>query len=325
MREESCGVNVQQDGELLSTGTKDGWVETQKKIASRVRVPHSPSETREHFIASKETTHFSTFAFPWHALKNLALATLGPRLSRAIEQRVQTASCLPELRHIGGCDVSFIPGSRTAVACLVVLRYPSLERCSTLLHCCEVTEPYIPGYLAFREAEPLMELFRRARVELEQEGCYPQLLLVDGCGVHHPLRCGLASHLGVLLDIPTIGCAKNFMAVDGLSRKVVHELFEEGLRTSLTSGDVHRGDSAGPFAIPIVGESGQLWCYAATPNCHVRKAIYISPGHRVGFEEAAVLTLSVCRYRVPEPIRMADIISRTHVRKIMARGSTSRA
>ncbi len=78
-------------------------------------------------------------------------------------------------------------------------------------------EPYIPGFLAFREVPHLLSCFRELR-----EGFWPQVILVDGNGVLHPRGFGLASHLGVLLDLPTIGVGKNLLCVDGLERKDLH-------------------------------------------------------------------------------------------------------
>ena len=82
---------------------------------------------------------------------------------------------------------------------------------------CHMQEPYIPGFLAFREVPHLLSCFREL-----QEGFWPQVILVDGNGVLHPRGFGLASHLGVLLDLPTIGVAKNLLCVDRLERKDPH-------------------------------------------------------------------------------------------------------
>lgn len=129
-------------------------------------------------------------------------------------QAPSSSPLLPPLTHVGGMDISFLPHDpNRGVVCLVILCYPSLELVKVFLEECILTEEYIPGFLAFREAPPLCRLWENFLPAMQQEGCVPQLIVVDGCGTHHVRRAGLALHLGVLLNIPTIGCAKNMLMV----------------------------------------------------------------------------------------------------------------
>lgn len=131
---------------------------------------------------------------------------------------------LPPLTHVGGMDISFLPQDpHRGVMCLTVLRYPSLDVVKVFLEECTLAEEYVVGYLAFREAPLLCKLWENALPEMVRDDCVPQLMIVDGCGTHHTRRAGLAVHLGVLLNIPTIGCAKNMLMVGGVGAdEVIH-------------------------------------------------------------------------------------------------------
>ncbi|ORC92933.1 putative endonuclease V [Trypanosoma theileri] len=300
---------------VCDTKKRGAWTVIQQELAERVCVPRTEGtvelySNEEEDDDEKKYNSFVTFMFPHNLLKEYSSTVLGPQLYRGFSRCSSLSPCfsiLPVLRYVGGVDVSFVKGSSLAVASLVILEYPSMQRLRVFLHHCEVTEPYIPGFLAFREVGPIIELIGNARGTLMKEGCFPQLLLVDGCGVHHPFRCGLASHLGVKLDIPTIGCAKNFMSVDGITRERMNELFT-------TAENKENHSEISPVVKPIIGQSGLLWGYAITPNSHVKKPIFVSPGHRIGYAEATALVLSMCKHRVPEPIRAADSTSRECIR-----------
>ncbi|KAI4886202.1 hypothetical protein NFI96_027052, partial [Prochilodus magdalenae] len=126
------------------------------------------------------------------------------------------------LQRVGGVDLSFIKGDEVnACAQLVVLSYPSME---LLYECCEMvtlSAPYIAGFLAFREAPPLLQLLQR--LESEQPSLMPQVLLVDGNGLFHYREFGLACHLGVLSDLPCVGVAKNLLQVQGVAKTDEHQ------------------------------------------------------------------------------------------------------
>ncbi|TPX58138.1 hypothetical protein PhCBS80983_g03337 [Powellomyces hirtus] len=224
----------------------------------------------------------------------------------------------PGLRYIAGMDVSFFEGTDEAVGCVVVMKVPGLMPVYTDF---TLTTPYIPSYLAFREAPILLALLDK--LQRERPEIYPQVLMIDGNGILHPRMCGLACHVGVLRDIPTIGVGKNFLQIDG--EDLTMQKIKELSHTRLTG--------AGKW-FPLTGTSGRV--YGAVSLCSVwslrigtdpaaphKKAlrstesinpIFVSPGHRVSVETAVEITAWCCKYRVPEPIRAADYASREVVR-----------
>ncbi|XP_060108442.1 endonuclease V isoform X2 [Heteronotia binoei] len=182
------------------------------------------------------------------------------------------------LERVGGVDLSYVKGDDTsACASLVVLSYPDLEVLYEDCHMVAVHAPYVAGFLAFREAPFLVEAVKR--LEEHQPSLRPQVLFADGNGILHHRGFGIACHLGVLTGLPCIGVAKNLLQVDGLANDELHK--EQALRS-----------------------------YAKST-----KPVYISVGHKMSLRSAVRLVHSCCKYRVPEPIRQADIRSREYIRK----------
>jgi len=126
----------------------------------------------------------------------------------------------PPLNYVAGVDISFVKGNDfDACACLVVLSWPDLEVVHSMFEMIQLKLPYIAGFLAFREVPFLLDLINKLRAT--RPDIIPQLILVDGNGYLHPRGFGLACHLGVLADIPTIGIGKTLIYVDGLEIKSV--------------------------------------------------------------------------------------------------------
>ena len=180
------------------------------------------------------------------------------------------------LRTIAGADISYDRGSDIFFAAVVLMDYPGLTLREEASFSARVSFPYIPGLLTFREGPPLLAAFAK----LAQT---PDCVLFDGQGIAHPRGIGLASHLGLLLDLPAIGCAK--------SRLVgAHEPVGEkrGCRQAL----IHKGREVG----------------AAVRTRERVRPVFVSPGHRISLERAVELVLACCRgYRLPEPLRRAHI------------------
>mmetsp|Transcript_7561 Transcript_7561/g.23290 ORF Transcript_7561/g.23290 Transcript_7561/m.23290 type:complete len:267 (+) Transcript_7561:85-885(+) len=204
------------------------------------------------------------------------------------------------LKYIGGVDISFIKGNNVdACAALVVLEYPSLEVVYEDMLMVELTLPYIPTYLAFRETPALLLLIERIRERAPDK--LPQITFVDGNGVLHPRGFGLASHFGVLTDLPMVGVAKSFLMLDGLSTAMVRDKFRE---TVEKAGDHYE----------LVGASGRLWGIAYKATDDAVNPIYLSVGHQISLDTIVKLTRFLCKYRVPEPVRQADLRSRQYLR-----------
>lgn len=209
------------------------------------------------------------------------------------------------LKLVGGVDISFVKGdARKACACLVILSFPEM---TVLYKRCEIVyldAPYIPGFLAFRECKFLVRLVK----DLAEKNptLIPQVILVDGNGVLHHRGFGLASHLGVLVDIPTVGIGKNLLCVDGLTKEYV--------KSKIVSKS--RGGKDG---VPLIGTSGRTWGQAVCLSPGTTKPIYVSIGTRISLKTALRLARACSRYRVPEPVRQADLASREFLRDYQKR------
>lgn len=199
----------------------------------------------------------------------------GIALQRELAARVSLTCEGPlPLRRVAGVDVSHELHGQRLFAAVVVLSWPDLQPLATASAEAEATFPYIPGLLSFRELPVLLEAFRRLPL-------LPDLVLVDAQGIAHPRRLGLASHLGLWLDLPTIGCAKS-------------RLCGEHGPPGRCKGD--------HVALLVDGE--ELGALLTTRD--QVKPLYISPGHRIDLASAIPLVLScTSRYRLPEPTRLA--------------------
>jgi deoxyribonuclease V len=178
------------------------------------------------------------------------------------------------LRRVAGVDVGFEQNNTITRAAVAVLDFSSLELLEYSIGRLPTSFPYVPGLLSFREVPAVL-------AALEKLSTLPDMLLCDGQGIAHPRRLGIASHLGVLLDLPTIGVAKSRL----IGR---HE---------------EPGEEKGSWQPLYEGEE-LLGCALRTRRRI--KPLYISPGHRVGFATARELVLAcTTRYRLPETTRWA--------------------
>ncbi|MEQ8461417.1 MAG: deoxyribonuclease V [Sandaracinaceae bacterium] len=196
-------------------------------------------------------------------------------LQRAWADDVVEDDRLGSVRRVAGVDVAYEKGGDRVYAAVVVLDAATLEVVEEATHAASATFPYVPGLFSFRELPPVVACFGKLRAP-------PDLVVCDAQGRAHPRRFGLACHLGVLFDVPTIGCAKTLLvgqhAALGPSR---------GDRAPL----VHEGD--------VVG--------AALRTRDRVKPVYVSIGHRVSIDTAARAVLGLApRYRLPETTRAAD-------------------
>ena len=168
--------------------------------------------------------------------------------------------------------------------------------------------PYIAGFLAFREVHPLLQLLNKLKQEHPE--FYPQIILVDGNGRLHPRTCGIACHLGVLANIPTIGVAKNFLVIkdqdsDSGEPLISMSQVKQQARTQL----IKRGDHL------LLQTREMIYGAALRTTDAAPNPIFVSQGHRVSLETALKVTLACCQFRIPEPIRRADLDSRAYIRQ----------
>jgi len=206
-----------------------------------------------------------------------------------------------QLQRVAGMDISFVKdNNQDACASLIVMQFPSMEILYEQYKMVKLTKPYIPGFLAFREVSFLRELIDELRSK--QPALLPQVVFIDGNGVLHPRGFGLACHLGVTIDIPTLGVAKTLIFVDGLSMDSVKPQFRAKC--------LHAGDS-----MDLIGDSGRVWGKALRSSADAPNPVFVSAGHRMNLTTALTLTQRCCAgVRVPEPIRQADLRSRAFIR-----------
>jgi len=192
---------------------------------------------------------------------------LAPRVSREVELP-------PAVRYVAGVDISPPDADGVCAGAVVVLEYPSLEVVEARVHRARPAMPYVPGLLSFRETPVLAGALGALAVT-------PDLLLVDGQGLAHPRRFGIACHLGLLTGLPTIGCAKSLL---------VGKYGPLGAEAGAWAELVDKSEVVGAALRTRTG---------VTP-------VYVSIGHRVDLEQARRWTLACCKgYRLPEPTRLA--------------------
>ncbi|MFC4536080.1 deoxyribonuclease V [Sphaerisporangium dianthi] len=215
------------------------------------------------------------FREPWPAGAEEATA-LQSRLRRSV---TRTGPAVPEIRRLAGLDVTYSKDDDRLIAAVVVLDAATLEVQDVVVHEAKPRFPYLPGLFSFRELPPLL-------AALEKVDHLPDLLMCDGHGIAHPRRFGLACHLGVVTQIPTIGVAKQ--ALIGTYEEPGPS---KGDRSPLTD----QGEVIGS----VLRTAAQV------------KPVFVSIGHMMSLEVACEVTLnSTPRYRIPQPIRLADQTSR---------------
>lgn len=204
-------------------------------------------------------------------------------VQRRLRDQIRLENRLRDVRTIGGADISFNRFSKVVYAGLVVLALPELEIIDSLAIRTTVDFPYIPGLLSFREAPPLLEAW-------EKLSRRPDLLMLDGHGIAHPRRFGIASHLGLLLDLPTIGCAK--------TRLVGHY-----------ADPAPEPGSHSPLLHRVAGSSDEEVIGAVLRTRRNSTPIFVSPGHLIDLDTALHLVRqTITRYRQPEPTRQAHLL-----------------
>ena len=195
-------------------------------------------------------------------------------LQKSLARQVQQTKLKKRPKTIAGLDCAFSRDGRNIIAGVVVLQLPGLELLETTSATRKVTFPYIPGLLSFREAPVCLAAAEKLRN-------LPDIFMIDGQGIAHPRRLGLAAHLGLFFDAPTIGCAKS-----RLTGKFKEPPLEKGTYTPLKDGD------------DVIG--------AVVRTRSNVKPVFVSIGNQCLLKEAIELVLSCAiKYRLPEPTRLA--------------------
>jgi deoxyribonuclease V len=196
------------------------------------------------------------------------------RIQESLREKLILKWTPGEITRVAGADVSYSRETGRLFAVVLVFSYPELDLLESRFTIGKTPFPYIPGLLTFREAPVLMRTFKKIETA-------PDLVVFDGQGIAHPRAMGLASHCGILLDVPTIGCAKN--------------------RLFGTYGTV--GERRGSYT-PLTAEGKVVGAVVRTRE--KVKPVFVSPGHKIDLEKSVQMVLSLCRgFRQPEPTRQA--------------------
>ncbi|MBN1931414.1 MAG: deoxyribonuclease V [Desulfobacterales bacterium] len=213
-----------------------------------------------------------TFSHRWDLSPQEAIG-----IQKKLAGRVIRTTSFLHIETVAGIDISYC--NEMAMAAIVVLNYPDLNTVETATCIRPISFPYIPGLLSFREAPVTLEAI--SRLDLK-----PDLLIFDGQGIAHPRRLGIASHIGLILDIPSIGCAKTRLC----------GYYKEPCR------------KAGSFS--YLKEDTEIIGAAVRTRARV-KPVFVSIGHRIDLLTGIHFVLTCCRgYRLPETTRRADQLAR---------------
>lgn len=200
-------------------------------------------------------------------------------LQQRMRELTQIEDDFSELNVVAGIDVGYDLRLNQSKAALVLIDVHSREVIQSVVTFDETPFPYIPGLLSFREAPVIM----KALSSLKQA---PDMLFLDGHGIAHPRRLGIAAHIGVISGLPAIGVAKSL-----LCGKYQEPALTKGSRSAL----LDKGERIGT----VLRSKDKV------------KPLYISPGHRVGLDSAVSLVEKfIAKYRLPEPTRLADKLSK---------------
>jgi deoxyribonuclease V len=199
------------------------------------------------------------------------------QIQQELTHNIQLAPVPPTIRLVAGADVSYNIGSDRFYAGIVVLQFPELDLVEESVAIGTASFPYIPGLLSFREAPILLQAF-------QQLSSVPDVIIFDGHGIAHPRRIGIASHVGLFLDSPSVGCAKSKL-------------------TGVYEADTLQR-TAGSF-IPLHTTEGTI-IGSVVRTKHNISPVFVSPGFKADIASSVELVLKCCKgYKLPEPTRLA--------------------
>ncbi|MGH7900963.1 MAG: deoxyribonuclease V [Thermodesulfobacteriota bacterium] len=197
-------------------------------------------------------------------------------IQKELQRKIITKNQFNEIKTIAGIDLAQFRKDKKLVCGIIVFSYPELKEVERAWETADEKFPYIPGLLAFREGPAIFQAFLKIKKR-------PDLLMIDGHGIAHPRGCGIASHVGVVLDIPSIGVAK---------QRLFGKYWEPG-------------QSQGAWT-PLISNNGKN-IGAVIRSKQGTKPIFVSIGNKIDLETSVKITLNSLRgFRLPEPTRLAD-------------------
>lgn len=196
------------------------------------------------------------------------------RIQNELREQITIQPLQGMVKTVGGADISYDKNSESVYAGIYILSYPNLSEIARCGISTRVDFPYVPGLLAFRELPPLEKAWNLLKIK-------PDVLIMDGHGIAHPRRMGIATHFGIIADQPTIGCAKNILI-----------------------GDYEEPDS-GKGSFSYIKEEGECIGIVLRSRTKVRP-IFVSPGHKVSFRDSRKIVMQcLTKYKLPKTTRMA--------------------
>ncbi len=207
--------------------------------------------------------------------------SLSPAQAIELQNQLREQICIQPLakpiQTIGGADISFNKYEETVYAGIIVLSFPSLQEVARATVISKTTFPYIPGLLSFREIPSVIKAWNQLSVK-------PDLMVLDGQGIAHPRRLGIATHFGLVTDTPALGCAKSLL----------HGKFEV------------LPEAAGSTS--LLYDQGEVIGAALRTKFKVNP-VFISPGHKINLEQSLeIIKQCSSSYRIPEPTRKAHLL-----------------
>ena len=223
-------------------------------------------------------------------------------LQKRLAPQVQLTPLKNKAKLIAGIDCAFSKDGKKIIAVTVVLRPPELEIVEVKSAVRKVAFPYIPGLLSFREAPVCI-------AAVEKLNSRPDIFIIDGQGIAHPRRLGLAAHLGLFFDKPTIGCAKSRLTgtfEDPPLEKGKYSLLKD--KRNIKRGTSHESLRRMPYGRATSDETIGAVVRTRTNV----KPVFVSVGNRCTLKDAIGITLDCAiKYRLPEPTRLADKLVKT--------------
>lgn len=202
-------------------------------------------------------------------------------IQESLKDQISLKKTFKKVASIGGADAAYSKKGDHLFGAIVILSFPELETLDIAVEEEKISFPYIPSLLSFREGPILLKTFSRLRIK-------PDVMIFDGHGIAHPRRFGLASHLGLWLNLPSIGCAKTPLSVHYSTPRTCKGSYELIRKEGMEVGAVLR----------------------TKENV---KPLFISPGHRIDLFTSIQLILACCKgFRIPEPLRKAHQLSCQH-------------
>lgn len=196
-----------------------------------------------------------------------------------LSRRIILYNGFDSIKNIAGCDVAYSVSSKTAYAAICIYRFPELVKIRQITCESEISFPYISGLLAFREGPALLKAFEKLNER-------PDLVIFNGQGIAHPRQMGLATHMGILLDVPSIGCTQR-----ALFGKYQIPGTKKGSWSEVCNSDQE-----------VVGV-----CLRTRENT---RPVFVSQGYKIGLKTAVEMIIKCTfKYKLPEPLRAAHILA----------------